>query len=432
MLFAVASSLLIGCEVPSGSGKNLQSRTATSQQNVAVEGGLAPMVMEAPAMVLTTPSPASPRPASSSGARPTAGIVTAADIDDTLNFPAFLRYLERTDTKLGLGNIAFTRPVLAQLSGPSGEPAPGLRFTLRKPNSAEVFYDGYSGVDSNISIFPQALGIANLRNVEMRVFPNGEGPVFSTQFIADQTRQTISLLFNGRWEPNFLELVFVVDTTGSMSDELAWLNQEITGIVRSARRTAPDVDIRFGLITYKAPADPYAVKSYGFTNSVRQFASWVGGETASGGAGGPEVVADALAAAMQLDWRRGKGERLIFHVGDEAPLGSKTGSYYKAAQIAAEKGIQVFNLAASGVDPHLEFLMRQSSALTSGRYIFLTDDSDIGLGHAEPTVSCYQVIRLNDLISRVLKSELSGQRVEPNSSEVIREVGTYRGGRCLN
>ena len=76
--------------------------------------------------------------------------------------------------------------------------------------------------------------------------------------------------------------------------------------------------------------------------------------------------------------------------------------------------------------------MRQGAAITGGRYIFLTDDSEVGLAHAEPTISCYRVTRLKTLLAHILQSELGGRRIEAASADVIRNVGTYQNGRCLN
>ncbi|WP_159086908.1 vWA domain-containing protein [Loktanella sp. Alg231-35] len=408
--------------------------TTDLQQRPAITGAQTQAVIEAPVMAEAMPvapamvivPPPSPRVA------PAAGVVTAGDIDDTLNLSAFLRYQGEASSELRLPKANFNRPVLAQLRGSDGAPAPGVRITLHEPGAADPFYDGYSGVDGNVTVFPATLGQSRLRTVEMRAFPDTGGPAVVTTLQTGQTQHAVTLPFTGTWSPDFLDLVFVVDTTGSMADELSWLAQEIREITRNAQSAAPGVDIRFGLVVYKAPADPYVIKSYGFTRNLTQFRQWVASERSSGGAGGPEVVADALQAAMQLDWRRGRGERLLFQVGDEPPRASQTRTYYDAARTAAANGIQIFGLAASGVEDRLEFLMRQGSVVTGGRYLFLTDDSGVGFSHAEPTVSCYQVTRLNDLMVRVLRSELTGRRVEAAPSDVIREVGSYDNGRCRN
>ena len=75
--------------------------------------------------------------------------------------------------------------------------------------------------------------------------------------------------------------------------------------------------------------------------------------------------------------------------------------------------------------------MRLVSAVTGARHLWLTDDSGVGNAHAEPKVQCYQVTRLDALIRRILKSELTGQRVEATQGEVVREVGHQQAGVCI-
>jgi len=74
--------------------------------------------------------------------------------------------------------------------------------------------------------------------------------------------------------------------------------------------------------------------------------------------------------------------------------------------------------------------MRSMAQITGGRFMFLTDDSGIGNPHAEPTVDCYVVTRLDNMVTRILNSLISGQRDEPEADEVIRSVGNYRSGVC--
>jgi hypothetical protein len=353
------------------------------------------------------------------------GVVTAGDIDDALNLPAFLRYLGRAPGP----KLSFARPVMAQLVGPDGAPAPGARYTLRKPGATEAFASGYAGPEGRIVVFPGLLGAGSPAKVELRVFgPDGqEAPA---AVLAAGRAEVVRLPFASGWDPGFLDLVLVVDTTGSMGDEIAFLQREMIGIVRAAARAAPGLDIRFGLIAYRDRGDDYVVRNYGFAGSAGEMASWLRGLSADGGGDMPEAAGAAMAAAAGLDWRAGRGERLILQVADAPPQPGETGLYLASVRKAAARGVQVFTLGASGVDPAAETLMRQASAATGGRYVFLTDDSGVGYAHAEPTVSCYRVTKLSRLLVRILATELSGRRVEAGAGEVVREVGTYRGGLC--
>jgi len=78
-----------------------------------------------------------------------------------------------------------------------------------------------------------------------------------------------------------------------------------------------------------------------------------------------------------------------------------------------------------------EYAMRAMAALTQSRYLFLTDDSGVGNPHAPPAIDCYLVTRLDALLRRVIDSQISGRRIEPDQGEVIRTVGDYDNGRCV-
>ncbi len=363
---------------------------------------------------------------------PRAGVVTAGDIDDTRNLAAFQSYLKRKGRSSGKPVAQFSRPVLAQLLGPTGQPAPGVYYTLRKPGAAEPFHTDYSGVDGFITAFPKALGVGQPNKVELRIFAEDQAGTTVRDLKTGPTRHKIVLARDATWKPAFLDLVFVVDTTGSMGDELAWLTREMREIVNVARRAAPGIDIRYGLVAYRDQGDAYVVRNFGFATSARTMQDWLDQQRAGGGGDYPEAAAAALRSALNLNWRRGKGERIVVHIADAPPHSRDANRYLGAAQMAAPRNIQIYGLGASGVGDEAEMLMRQAAALTSGRYLFLTDDSGVGLAHAEPDIACYRVTQLKTLMINVLKSELSGIRMEATKQQIVREVGVYRRGVCLN
>lgn len=427
--FALLSSVfLAACDMPATTYKAMPE--AASIESVAdmtppPEGRIIGTIV-AP---LPVPIPPRPTPSKPNGAR--RGVITAGDIDDALNLAAFTRYQGKARKVLKLPMANLSTPALAQLRGADGKPAPGVRITLRKPGASQPFYSGYSGVDGMVTVFPASMGAGRLREVELRAIPEGQGAPVVQRLTAGKRAQ-VNLPFKAGWKPDFLDLAFVVDTTGSMGDELAWLTKELKGLVGKARRAAPGVDIRYGLVVYRDDGDQYVVKNYGFTKKQSQMQGWLRAQHAGGGGDYPEAAARALNAGASMDWRRGKGERLMFHIADAPAHDNRARAYLEAARKAAGKGVQVFALGASGVGPEAEYLMRQAAVQTGGRYMFLTDDSGVGHGHAEPTVSCYRVTALSGLVSRVLRSELSGRRIEAPSSQVVREVGSYRNGVCVN
>ena len=51
--------------------------------------------------------------------------------------------------------------------------------------------------------------------------------------------------------------------------------------------------------------------------------------------------------------------------------------------------------------------------------------------HAPPAIDCYLVTRLDKLLTRIIDSQVSGRRIEPDKADVIREVGRYDAGKCV-
>jgi hypothetical protein len=50
---------------------------------------------------------------------------------------------------------------------------------------------------------------------------------------------------------------------------------------------------------------------------------------------------------------------------------------------------------------------------------------------APPAIDCYLVTRLDALVRRVIDSQISGRRIEPDDGEVMRSVGKYDAGKCV-
>lgn len=140
----------------------------------------------------------------------------------------------------------------------------------------------------------------------------------------------------------------------------------------------------------------------------------------------------ALAAAVEQDWRSGNTAKLLFLVADAPPHDDKLDDTLAHMEKARKQGIQIHPLAASGVGDTAEYIMRIGACLTHGRYLFLTDDSGLGNSHADPHIKGYVVTTLENLFIRVVKSELAGERVEPTENDIIRTVGTVNNGVIAN
>ncbi len=174
------------------------------------------------------------------------------------------------------------------------------------------------------------------------------------------------------------------------------------------------MDQRFALIVYRDQGDQYVSRRFDFTNSLDDLRSELSRQRAAGGGDMPEAVHIALEQAAGLDWRPGNVARVAFLVGDAPPHDSDILAAFEATSGLRAGGVRLFPVASSGVDLKAEFVMRSAAVLTMGQYLFLTDQSGIGNPHAQPHTSQYLVEHLDQLMVRMITSELCGRRLQPD------------------
>jgi hypothetical protein len=206
-----------------------------------------------------------------------------------------------------------------------------------------------------------------------------------------------------------LDLAFVLDTTGSMSDQIRQLKTTIADITKKIRSTDKVQDIRYGLVVYRDKTDAYVTRIYDFTTSLDEFQQTLNAIQANGGGDYPEDVNSALEDAMErLSWAE-KSVKLSFLVADAPPHMDydQAYDYLIAIKRATAKGIKIFPLASSGLDNSVgEYIFRQLALGTNAKYVFITNSrggTDYHVGEQQ-----YSVQQLDDLIVEVIKGELDG------------------------
>lgn len=224
--------------------------------------------------------------------------------------------------------------------------------------------------------------------------------------ISLETSYTVEL--TDRELPKKLDLMFMVDTTGSMGDEITYLQEELKDVVSRVKKDNGNLPIRISMNFYKDTdeEDPYVVSANDFTENVDEAQALLNAEYASGGGDFPEAVAQALENAVdEHEWDEDSVKVMIL-VLDAPPHEGTDKQLYEALQKASRKGIRIIPVASSGVDKPTEFFLRAAGIATGGTYTFLTDDSGVGGSHIEPTIGDYEVEKLNDLLVRVITEYL--------------------------
>ena len=381
----------------------------------------------------TSPIPPKPRPTPKPQPEPQAGMLTAGDYDDTLNPELYKTYLDKmlqgelSGKELPFVDAANRIEVL--VTDRLGKPVPFANVAILDRKDG-VVASARTGAKGKVYFYP---AFDDLKGAETLVARMDKGRRVGSA-IRDKDGEwldQVTLSFDrDAAAATKLDLLLTIDATGSMADEMRYLQTELRSIVDSLEAKLGKVDLHTGLIVYRDKGDAYVVREFDFTDNLDQYLTDLGAQKADGGGDFPEAMHDAMKAGEALSWRD-DAIKVNFLVADAPPHDADIMTTWQSAEFYRREGVHVVPLAASGVDKTAEFLMRAMSQLTGGRYLFLTDDSGIGNTHAEPTVDCYVVTRLDTLISRVLIDLYSGNRVEPEGDEVIRLVGDYKLGRCM-
>ena len=229
-----------------------------------------------------------------------------------------------------------------------------------------------------------------------------------------------------------LDIALVIDTTGSMGDEIGYLQAEFHAIAARVAARYPGVPQRWALIDYKDTQDVYVLRGADFGTSVSWFQTKLDQMSASGGGDFPEAPDQALDRATQLSWNPdASAAKLVFWVADAPPHQANGAAFSNAVRGLRTLGVHVYPVASSGIDEQTEYAMRAAAQVTEGRYLFLTDDSGVGGSHKEPSIPCYVVTRLNHAMERVVQSELDGVRVAVDPALVLRTSGQPTDGQCV-
>lgn len=228
-----------------------------------------------------------------------------------------------------------------------------------------------------------------------------------------------------------LDIAIVIDTTGSMGDEITWLQSEFAAITHAVEARFPGVPQRYALVDYRDVTDTFIVRGVDFGSSATWFEGQLQTLKADGGGDFPESPDQALSRAGLLSWSRSPATaKLVFWVADAPHHDEKAADLTAAVRALASAGVHVYPVASSGVDELTEYTMRATAQVTHGRYLFLTDDSGVGSEHKAPSVPCFDVAKLTEVVERMIAIEVTGVHVPQDPATVIRSEGAPQGDTC--
>ena len=178
-----------------------------------------------------------------------------------------------------------------------------------------------------------------------------------------------------------LEMVFVLDTTGSMGGLLEGAKQRIWGIVNEVMQTSSRPSVKIGLVAFRDLGDQYVTDVVPLTDDLDKVYTTLMSYEAAGGGDTPENVRRALSDAVdQAGWSRQTQNlaQVIFLVGDAPPHNDyrKERDTLDSARIATERGM-VVNTIQCGNANETKVAWEAIAQYGQGKYFAIPQDGGV-------------------------------------------------------
>lgn len=306
----------------------------------------------------------------SSRTLPKSSGLSAGVSDDNRQYSAFLDFLARSRYAVPSLSTGVGERITVHVFDSLERPVCGAHVVVR--SGGKFVEQGLTWADGSYLYFPALHPDAT----EMRVSVEIGKLQRDTTMLRDGPRSFDLRLSGLRPVRKDLpvDLLFVMDVTGSMQPEIDQLKNAI-GILEMNLGSMPGKPrLRFGLAQYRDHGDDFVVSKIPFTEDANAFSQALSRVMAGGGGDGPEDLQAALDAALHgFEWNE-DGIRLAFAVTDAPPhldYGEKF-TYVDAANEARRRGIKFHTVGCGSLPLGGEIVLRQLAQASGGKFLFLT------------------------------------------------------------
>jgi hypothetical protein len=174
-----------------------------------------------------------------------------------------------------------------------------------------------------------------------------------------------------------VDVVFAVDTTGSMGGLLEGAKRTVWSIATHIRKTDPEADLRIGLVAYRDIGDDYVTRDLALTGDLDAVFTELSSYQAAGGGDTPEDVDAALDDTLHKMRWRDDARKLVFLVGDAPPASrGDVPRFEVSAREAGDRQI-IINAIRCGWDHDAEVAWQQIASLAHGQFSTIQQDGGV-------------------------------------------------------
>lgn len=344
----------------------------------------------------------------------------AGSVDDNADFAGFLEYLARIND-LGIVTRDFdpTGRVVVTVTGANGLPVAGALVSVTADGTEIARLR--TTADGTARFLPALYDAGQIGE-----FSFTTGGVSAKASPGSPVALQVGAP-GGVSGPTALDVLFLLDATGSMGDEIDRLKATIDSVAAQVGGFESQPDVRFAMTLYRDQGDAFVSSTFDFTGDIAAFRTALNDVVADGGGDYPEALEEGLASALSTPtWRDPTSTvQLVFLVGDAPPhLDRQAPVEYPTAVVdAVARGIKVFPIASSESDDQAEAVFRQIAAATGARFVFLSYGAQgAATGEATDIASTdYEELPLDALVVRLIAEELAartGPQIEVPPSTV--------------
>lgn len=340
--------------------------------------------------------------------KPVSSGLRAGSVDDNAKFDDYLSYRTRFGkTGVPVRELDPTGRIVVTVKGSDGMPAAGQDVVVTAAGKEVATLRALA--DGTVRFHPLAYGVP--------------GPFTFTvgKSSAGASSGAVTLALPEKTAPNGkipIDVLFVLDATGSMGDEIARLKTTIDSVGKRLASLPSQPDLRLGMTVYRDQGDAFVARTFDFASDVSVFSKALAEVTAAGGGDKPEAVDEALAAALSEPKWRDSALKLVFVVADAGPHVEREleQPYTASMKLAAQRGVKIHPIASSGTDDLAEYVFRQLAQFTGGRFVFMSYGAEGGGaaigGSSNISTTDYEELSLDDLVVRLVAEELAARAGE--------------------
>lgn len=181
-------------------------------------------------------------------------------------------------------------------------------------------------------------------------------------------------------EKSKIEIVFVLDTTGSMGGLIEGAKLKIWAIVNEIMKAKPTPELKIGLIGYRDKGDEYVTKVFDISDNIDEIYKNLLSFSVRGGGDEPESVNKALDEAVNnIKWSQDKKPlKIIYLVGDSPPHMDYQDQvdYHKTVEAAVKKDL-IVNTVRCGNNPQTQQIWQEIARLGEGKYVSIGQTGDM-------------------------------------------------------